>query len=488
MLNSKNVPVYFIEKTFKQYKEFLDKNPRYKEKKISSKLYFEIIQNRIKSFKQAPNGMQWTKEEKQKFEKLSTTDMKKYLIQKMGFKTTLLKHLNLESEYIYKKTTNQTALNQFDKAMKLLSSLDDINDFSKLKQDTKDQIISSLRIAYNHADERAGAHLAECLFLNNKLDKNPNSKEQMIECANIYKAMCDKKIPDGYYGYYSLYVWSVDNDRLFNANITPGVLGLNKESAIEYFNLALESGVWGAIEDVANRVPRTALAGELWISAGIVYQSASAFSQAAFHFSGYGVHPKADSNTFSIACLRMAIMLGSVGALKELAFRYENGKNVNKSQATSDLLIAYMLKRRQKELINGLDPYFDEKFPPEPIIDFGGTIPDVYGGTMYTPGLMYLRRKGFIKDPRDKDASFDDIKHFYLTMWDVIVHNSNFIKDKEWTFLSGYIPEMLYDAYPQGFPSARMYVFPKEILDLKIDFTKGLEPELKTMYEKNNND
>ncbi|PZT47135.1 hypothetical protein B6S12_10705, partial [Helicobacter valdiviensis] len=81
-----------------------------------------------------------------------------------------------------------------------------------------------------------------------------------------------------------------------------------------------------------------------------------------------------------------------------------------------------------------------------------------------------------IKDPRDSDSTKESIKEFYLKVWEMLVslaETYEFIPMEKNVF--HYISLQIYSKLIYGYPSARPYVFPKEILDLPIDFNKGLE-------------
>ena len=110
----------------------------------------------------------------------------------------------------------------------------------------------------------------------------------------------------------------------------------------------------------------------------------------------------------------------------------------------------------------------------------------VYGGSGNFLGLEYAIEDGLIKDPRDKDSTPQSIKEYYLMAWRIIVQY--YINDYDYDYKDSKNIEYLhiwqinrcllykiYENLPYGYPSARPYIFPKEVLDLEIDFTKGLE-------------
>ncbi|WP_215425104.1 hypothetical protein, partial [Campylobacter jejuni] len=174
-------------------------------------------------------------------------------------------------------------------------------------------------------------------------------------------------------------------------------------------------------------------------------------------------------------------------ALETLISNYKNGlRMMRKNPLQAQLLSTH---EEQRKLINGLDPFFDEKFKPEYIIDYGYLFSLEYGGTIVYPGISRLVAQGRIKDPRDSNATKESIKEYYLTVWEMLVsllELLNFVPIKEDVFY--YISTQIYSKLIYGYPSARPYVFPKEILDLKIDFSKGLEGYGVDPEEENDNE
>ncbi|HED6588296.1 TPA: hypothetical protein R5Z08_001792, partial [Campylobacter coli] len=234
--------------------------------------------------------------------------------------------------------------------------------------------------------------------------------------------------------------------------------------------------VWEAIDEEAQRNDRDLLGAELYLAAAIKYQSPIAFLKAAQFYAPSGLTSEVLDYALIPynASLRCAIALGSKEALETLISNYKNGlRMMRKNPLQAQLLSTH---EEQRKLINGLDPYFDEKFKPEYIIDYGSLISLGYGGTIVYPGISRLVAQGRIKDPRDSDATKESIKEYYLTVWEMLVsllELLNFVPIKEDVFY--YISTQIYSKLIYGYPSARPYVFPKEILDLKIDFSKGLE-------------
>ena len=187
---------------------------------------------------------------------------------------------------------------------------------------------------------------------------------------------------------------------------------------------------------------------------------------------------KEDYEMFYIACMRMAIMLG--GSLDELIACYANGVSVHNNPMREDELLQYAKNRK---LVDGLDPYFDELFPPDLVLDFGTQLDSgMYGGTSDYPGIYRWIKTGKMKDPRDKDSTLATVKDFYQKLWQIIIWKSTYrinykreITEKYFT-VDAYTMHLLYRKYASGFTSARPYIFPKEVLDMKIDFNK-IPPE-----------
>lgn len=119
------------------------------------------------------------------------------------------------------------------------------------------------------------------------------------------------------------------------------------------------------------------------------------------------------------ASLRCSIALGNQEALETLISNYEYGtRMMRKNPLQAQLLKTHQEKR---ELINGLDPFFDEKFKPEYIIDYGYLFSLEYGGTIVYLGISRLVSQGRIKVLRDSDFAKESIKEFYLKVWEMLV-------------------------------------------------------------------
>ena len=176
--------------------------------------------------------------------------------------------------------------------------------------------------------------------------------------------------------------------------------------------------------------------------------------------------------------MRMAIMLG--GSLDELIMCYNLSVSVHANKIRAEKLKTYAQNRK---LIDGLDPYFDEHFPPDLVLDFGTEFyGDMYGGSGRYPGVYKWIEDGKMKDPRDKDSTLSTVKDFYQKLWQIIIwkltYRVSFGVDIAKTYFSAgsYTKHLLYRKYASGFTSARPYVFPKEVLDMHIDFNK-IPPE-----------
>ena len=436
----------------------------------------------LKSYRPSPkgNGIKWSKEEKEAFMKLHLQEQRKMIVRKSELKSVLFPYVNVEyTPYTFSERISDSAKRAYTKATKLLESYAK-KDFNLVDSKIQNEILHNLRLAYKEQYLKAGVKLSQLLFKKAALSGNDESKKQIQECAKITKDLLPNKIPENAYMYYQLYKWSIDNNRIFNAHIRPSTLGLVREEALECYNYALESIVWEAIDEEAQREENrnTAFAAELYLAAGIKYQSPLAFYLAADNYAPSGL--SSELLRYALipynACLRCSIALGNLNALETLKSNYENGtRMMRKSLLTVKLLESYMSKR---ELINGLDPYFDERFPPELIIDLGDMFAAAYGGSIIYPGISRLIKgenyyQITIKDPRDKDSTPQSIKEYYLRVWEMLVSCHKTIKSEfDLMFL---LTQKIYSNLTYGYPSARPYIFPKEVLDMEIDFTKGLE-------------
>ena len=457
--------------------------------KTGRELWLEFILKFIKSYRPSPkgNGIKWSKEEKEAFMKLHLQEQRKMIVRKSELKSVLFPYVNVEyTPYTFSERISDSAKRAYTKATKLLESYAK-KDFNLVDSKIQNEILHNLRLAYKEQYLKAGVKLSQLLFKKAALSGNDESKKQIQECAKITKDLLPNKIPENAYMYYQLYKWSIDNNRIFNAHISPSTLGLVREEALECYNYALESIVWEAIDEEAQREANrnTTFAAELYLAAGIKYQSPLAFYLAADNYAPSGL--TSEMLKYALipynACLRCSIALGNLNALETLKSNYENGtRMMRKSLLTVKLLESYMSKR---ELINGLDPYFDERFPPELIIDYTSELfSGDYGGTVEYPGISRLIKgenyyQITIKDPRDKDSTPQSIKEYYLRVWEMLVASSQTI---EFNYGAGkqadqleYVTHLIYSNLTYGYPSARPYIFPKEVLDMEIDFTKGLE-------------
>ncbi|MGX3045130.1 hypothetical protein [Helicobacter sp. T3_23-1056] len=432
----------------------------------------------IKSYKPHPNGngIKWSKEEKEAFVKLSYKEQRKMIVRKSEIKSALFPYVSVDYEpYKYSERISDSAKRAYQKAQTLLNKNKNL-DFSNLDSNTKQAIFNNLRIAYKEQYLKAGVELAKLLFKNSHLRDHMDAGDEIAECSSITRALLNEKIPENAYMYYQLY--------------KSGLLYLGREQALECYNYALESIVWEAIDEEAQRKESrySLITAELWLAAAIKYQSPLAFSMAASNYEPQGIHSTYYAAIPYMACVRCAIALGNEDLIEEMAKDYSCCSNLHKSNIKARKLWAYYEKTpKQKGLINGLDPYFDEKFPPDLLIDFTYyVISCVYGGSGNFLGLEYAIQEGLIKDPRDKDSTPQSIKEYYLMAWRIIVEY--YIKDYDYDYKEDKNIEYLhiwqinrcllykiYEHLTYGYPSARHYIFPKEVLDLEIDFTKGTE-------------
>ena len=445
-----------------------------KEKKFNDspkKLYYAITLDDLKSFKSAPNGMKWTADEKAKFEKLSHVEKKKYLINKMGFKGgVILPHLTLDTIYKYPNIIDATSKSKYDTALNSISSSN--RSFKNMDKAAQDNILNNLRYASNKNNLIASKELADLLFSRIENVEESQGIKDIKESLGLYNKLIKAGSPDGYYGYYAIYRFTVDRNKLLYSSLTPASLGLNETTAAKYINEALKMGQKQALFDLAKDTEGSIIAVDLYITAGYLYQDRNAFEKAmrsaSFHIN------KEDYEIFYIACMRMAIMLG--GKLDELISCYSNGVSVHNNPARVNQLRQYAGNRK---LIDGLDPYFDETFPPDLVLDFGTKLHSgMYGGSNNTPGIYFWIKKGKMKDPRDKDSTKQTVQDFYNKLWQIILWQTNygmtFKKSVEENYFHNvtYTAHLLYRKYPSGFASARPYIFPQDVLATKIDYNK----------------
>ena len=446
-------------------------NQKKKYGKSSKLLNYVLILDNLKSFKSAPNGMKWTSDEKAKFEKLSHVEKKKYLINKMGFKGgVILPHLTLDKLYKYPNITDATSKSKYDAAMNSISSSN--RSFKNMDKAAQDNILNNLRYASNKNNLIASRDLADLLFSRIYSVEESQGEKDIKESINLYNKLIKAGSPDGYYGYYAIYRFAVDRNKLLYSSLTPASLGLNETTAAKYINEALKMGQKQALFDLAKDTEGSIIAVDLYITAGYLYQDRKK-KKKAMRSASFDIN-KEDYEIFYIACMRMAIMLG--GKLDELISCYSNGVSVHNNPARVNQLRQYAGNRK---LIDGLDPYFDETFPPDLVLDFGTKLHSgMYGGSNNTPGIYFWIKKGKMKDPRDKDSTKQTVQDFYNKLWQIILWQTNygmtFKKSVEENYFHNvtYTAHLLYRKYSSGFASARPYIFPQDVLATKIDYNK----------------
>ena len=432
-------------------------------------LLTNITLNDLKSFQSAPNGMKWSAEEKASFEKLSHVEKKKYLINKMGFKGgVMLPHLTVENLYQYPAIRDDISKDQYERAQKLLSSSN--KSFPNMDKSKQEEILNYLREAAYRNNLIAMRDLADLLFSRIHQVEESQGIKDIKESLTQYLKLIKAGTPDGYYGYYAVYSFTQDKDKLFYSSLTPQALGINEMLAAQYLNEAIKLGHKQALYDVAETIEGSSIAVDMYITAGYLYQDRYAFSKAMRNAS-YDINYM-DYEMFYIACMRMAIMLG--GSLDELIACYANRVSVHNNPMREDELRQYANNRK---LVDGLDPYFDEYFPPDLVLDFGTKFyGGMYGGTSNHPGVYRWIKTGKLKDPRDKDSTQKTVQDFYNKLWQIILwhYNHSLIRGKNvvanYFDVFSYTSHLLYRKYSSGFASARPYIFPKEVLATKIDY------------------
>lgn len=436
-----------------------------------------FILQTIKSYKPSPNGngIKWSKEEKEAFNKLTYKEQRKMIVRKSELKSVLFPYVDVDYEpYKYSERISDTAKKAYDKAQNLLAN----HNFNGLDYDTRQEILHNLRVAYKEQYYKAGVELAKLLF---KQGSFPGQRElgNIEESAQITRELWNReKIPESAYMYYQLYKWVKYEIVPYNTR----ELLLNEEEAKECYNYALECVVWEAIDEEAQRKEwkYTLIKAELYLAAAIKYQSPLAFSMAASSYCPTGTERIV---YYAIiphhACLRCAAALGSTGAISSIEenYRLDEGAFPLSSLKVNQLRAYIKKSAKQRGLINGLDPYFDEKFPPEYLIDVSSFAEScVYGGNAVYLGIAEAKRIGLMKDPRTKGSTMESIKEYYLMMWRIIVYDYNGFTNIPIPFTYwGYITHLIYSNLTYGYPSARPYIFPKEVLDLEIDFNEALD-------------
>ena len=326
-------------------------------------LAYEITLDDLKNFQSAPNGMKWSAEEKASFEKLSHVEKKKYLINKMGFKGgVILPHLTVENLYQYPAIRDDISKDQYERAQKLLSSSN--KSFSNMDKSKQEEILNYLREAAYRNNLIAMRDLADLLFSRIHQVEESQGIKDIKESLTQYLKLIKAGTPDGYYGYYAVYRFTQDKDKLFYSSLTPQALGVNEMLAAQYLNEAIKLGHKQALYDLAETTEGSSIAVDMYITAGYLYQDRYAFSKA-MRSASYDINSE-DFEMFYIACMRMAIMLG--GSLDELIACYANRVSVHNNPMREDELRQYAKNRK---LVDGLDPYFDEYFPPDLVLDFG---------------------------------------------------------------------------------------------------------------------
>ncbi|MWV61829.1 hypothetical protein DCO58_07460 [Helicobacter saguini] len=471
----------FWQRFYKEVEEFRVSLPADANSLSFIKQYeLNFIMHTLKSYKHSPkgNGIKWSKAEKDKFMKLSVKEQRKMIVKKSELKSSLFPNINADSKpYEYSGRVSNTAKIAYDKAMKIFDRFDvKPENFDRFDVDIQQEILPLLRLAYKEGYSKAGVALAKCLFDRARFSFRDEAPSQLAECSNIVHALLHEKNPEVSYMYYQLYKWATRTTRLNYIHITPSDLNLNRAEAIHQYNYALESCLWEVIDIEAQReeFSKTYVKAELWLGAALVYKSPLAFRLAASSYKNSDIY----ALVMYHACKRCAIALGSEDDINAYAYNYTRGLTMlHPSKLKATQMQTYMDKPpKQKGLINGLDPYFDTKFPPDLIIDLTGIQnPCVYGGDKNKIGLVYAREQGLIKDPRDKDSTPDSIKDYYVKMWDILinVYYKDYQKMPPLYHLSTYMAIKIYRNLEYGLPSARPYIFPKEVLDIPIDF-KGL--------------
>ena len=228
-------------------------------------LYYLITLDDLKSFKSAPNGMKWTADEKKSFEKLSHVEKKKYLINKMGFKGgVILPHLTPDNIYKYPAIRDDISKDQYERAQKILSSSN--KSFPNMDKKVQDEVLNYLREASFRNNLIASKDLADLLFA--RIDRVEESQgiKDLKESINLYKLLAKSGSPDGYYGYYAVYRFTQDKDKLFYGSLTAQDLQVNESTAVQYLNEAIKLGHKQALFEFAETVEGSIIAADIYNS------------------------------------------------------------------------------------------------------------------------------------------------------------------------------------------------------------------------------
>ena len=225
----------------------------------------------IKSYKPSPkgNGIKWSKEEKAKFLTLSPKEQRKMIVRKSELKSALFPYVSVDYEpYTYSERISDSAKRAYTKAQGLLEKHNNI-DFNSLDSKIQQEIFDNLRLAYKEQYAKAGVELAKLLFKRGRFPEYSKGGE-IRECIKITKDLLPQKIPENAYMCYQLYKHYLSS-------------GFSREEALECYNYALECVVWEAIDEEAQREEwkHTLIKAELYLAAGIKYQSPAALMAAA---------------------------------------------------------------------------------------------------------------------------------------------------------------------------------------------------------------
>ena len=170
--------------------------------------------------------------------------------------------------------------------MKAISSLK-VN-FGEIEEKQQKEILSNFRFASDRGVLKASKELADLLCARNFLYSHKDSLKDLKEASRLYQSLAKAGSPDGYYGYYKLYRFVLDDEKFYHSNITSGELNVNSEQALRYLNLALEKGHKEALEDLAYELEKSynlyQLSLDLMMTVGYLYQDRKAFVKAMNYF------------------------------------------------------------------------------------------------------------------------------------------------------------------------------------------------------------
>ena len=130
----------------------------------------------------------------------------------------------------------------------------------------QDEVLNYLREASFRNNLIASKDLADLLFA--RIDRVEESQgiKDLKESINLYKLLAKSGSPDGYYGYYAVYRFTQDKDKLFYGSLTAQDLQVNESTAVQYLNEAIKLGHKQALFEFAETVEGSIIAADIYNS------------------------------------------------------------------------------------------------------------------------------------------------------------------------------------------------------------------------------